>query len=117
RRARRGRARRSAGLLRSGGATASATAPCPRRAARSCRRLRLLLDAERQLEDVPNGAVVALEDAERAPAAEHEDPVGDLDHLLELRGREEDREPLGGELVDDAEDLRLRADVDAGRRL
>src|SRR5947209_3047782 len=81
-------------------------AAAPAAPARS-RRLRLLLDPERELEDVANRAVIALEHAERASAAEDEDPVGDLDHLLELRGREQDREPVCGEPVDDPEDLRL----------
>ena len=39
------------------------------------------------------------------PAAEHRDPVGDLEHLVQLVRDEDDRHPLGDEAAEDLEEL------------
>ena len=52
-----------------------------------------------------------------APVAQHEDPIGAFDDLLELRGNHQHAEALVGEFLDERLDLGLGADVDAARRL
>ena len=52
-----------------------------------------------------------------APFAQHEDPIRAFEHFLEFGGNHQHAEPVLGELLDDALDLRLGADVDAARRL
>src|SRR5690349_14584400 len=55
--------------------------------------------------------------AREAPPVEDEDPVAEPDQLGQLRRAEEQDAPLGREPPHDREDLALRADVDASRRV
>ena len=55
--------------------------------------------------------------ADLAPVAQHRDPVADRDQFVELGRRHQQRQALLAQLADQRHDLRVRADVDAARRL
>src|SRR5215207_5666411 len=58
------------------------------------------------------GGLAAGELADDAPFVEDQDAVADADGLLDLRGGEEQGQPLPGQLVAQEIDLGFRADVD-----
>src|SRR3954453_9121381 len=73
--------------------------------------------ARDDLEDVADADVVVRPLVDLAAVAHDHEAVAEPEDLLELGGDEDHRHPLGGELGDLGLDLRLRADVDAPRRL
>ena len=86
-------------------------------------RRRLLVDAQQHLapDHQPRQALLGraggVERLDLLAAAQHGDPVGDLEHLVELVGDEDDRLALGGEAADDREELLRLLRRQHGRRL
>src|SRR6218665_3172965 len=76
-----------------------------------------LLDARGVPHDFGLGNFGAFEHAGQASLAHHHHAVAEANHLLHLRGNEDDGFALGGQRRDDVIDLLLGADIDAARRL
>ena len=63
------------------------------------------LGADHELGELAGGDVLGQDGVDSGPAADHGDPVGDGEHLVELVRDEEDGDPLALELAQVAEEL------------
>ena len=73
--------------------------------------------ADRGVDDLLLGHLVALERRDRLAARHHDHAVAEPFELLRVAGGDDDGDAAGGDLSQDAVDLGAGADVDALRRL
>ena len=74
-------------------------------------------DGEDQIEDALDARLATVEEADLSAARHHEDAIGVLDDLLEVRRDQNDRHAFVAEAADGLENLLLGAEVDAAGRL